>query len=110
MKDKVKTALVSLREAVEDHEAETEFSAVTVDLGDLKRLLRWAQNEAHVWFIGDRVGLTGARVPFNWLTQDMHGTVIEESHEDGRARVEWDSGPEDDNRVWMFHNEIKKLK
>jgi hypothetical protein len=112
MKEKTIASLRNLLEEVADHEAETSFSAVSVDLADLKRVLRWAQNSAYIWFVGDRVKRTGASVPYGWLEMGMEGTVISEDHGDGRARVEWDGGPEDDgeNRVWMFHNEIKKVK
>jgi hypothetical protein len=114
MKKKVKEALRGLLENVEDHEAETEFSAVSVDLGDLKRLLRWAQNSAYVWFEGDRVKLTGVRVPYDFLedgySEGLQGTVYADSEDDGTAIVEWDDAPEDLRRVRMFHNEIKKIK
>lgn len=110
MKDKAKKALKSLLADVKVHESETSYSAVEVDKEELKTLLRWAQNHAHVWFIGDRVKLTGVRVPFNWLTDDMLGTVVDESHEDGCAYVHWDGAPEDDRRVKMYHNEIKRVK
>lgn len=110
MKSKVKQALRSLLEDVADHEAETEFSAVTVDLGDLKTLMRWAQNTAYVWFEGDRVKWTGVRIPLDWMTADMLGTVLEDSGDDGTAYVEWDGAPEYNRRAKMFHNEIKRVK
>lgn len=109
MKSKVVKALKSLLDDVTDQDDET-YSVVMVDKADLKRVLRWAQNSAHIWFEGDRVKLTGVRVPFRWLEDDMEGTVIEESLEDGRAHVEWDGGPVGKNRVWMFHNEIKRVR
>lgn len=114
MKEKNIQALRSVLEDVKAHEAETDFSAVSVDLADLKRVLHWAQNNAHVWFKGDRVILTGASVPFDYLdnayAQGVQGTIVEESHEDGRARVQWDNQPLDAIPVWMFHNEIKKVR
>lgn len=110
MKDKNKAALKGLKDSLEQHEKETAYSGVEVDKEELRTLLRWAQNSAHIWFEGDRVKWTGARVPFNWIEEGMLGTVIIESHDDGKARVEWDGGPGDENRVWMFHNEIKLAK
>lgn len=112
MKKKNIDALKGLKESLEQHEKETAYSAVEVCKEELRTLLRWAQNSAHVWFEGDRVKWTGASVPYNWFEGEMLGTVIVESHDDGKARVEWDGGPEDDgeNRVWMFHNEIKLAK
>jgi len=111
MKNKVKQALKSLLEEVAVHESETQHSAVGVDLGDLKRVLRWAQNSAYVWFEGDRVVRTGVSVnEFPWLTRGMEGTALSDSDDGGRVRVEWDGGLDGNNRAMMFHNEIKKLK
>lgn len=110
MKEKTVKALRGLLKDVAKHEAESGGPDVTVDLADLKRVLRWAQNSAHVWFIGDRVILTGASVPFRWLEDTMVGTVVEESLEDGKAKVEWAGGPAGKNSVWMFHNEIRRVK
>jgi len=111
MKNKVKQALKSLLEDVAVHESETQYSAVEVDVTELKTLLRWAQNESYVWFEGDRVKRTGVgKTPFSWLEMGMEGTVLDDSGDDGTCRVEWDGGPEDENRVKMFHNEIKRLK
>ncbi len=110
MKSKVKQALRSLLEDVAVHDSETSYSAVEVDKEELKTLLRWAQNSAHVWFEGDRVKRTGASVPFDWLNTEMEGTVMGESDKGGSVRVEWDNGPEGDNRVVMYHNEIKRIK
>lgn len=110
MKDKTKQALKDLRETVADHEYEDRGSDVLVDLGDLKRLLRWAQNKDHTWLKGDRVKRTGARVPFNWMTEEHEGLVLEDSLEDGIALVEWDNAPDDQRRLKMYHNEIKLAK
>lgn len=111
MKDKVRNALKRLLENVADHEMEDRGSSVLVDLSDLKRLMRWAQNNAHVWFEGDRVTWTGASVgSMPWLRMGMLGTVLEDAGEDGIARVEWDGVPELHNRVRMYHNEIKRIK
>lgn len=110
MKDKTKKALKDLLENVSDHEMEDRGPDVLVDLEDLKRVLRWAQNSAHIWFEGDRVRLTGTRVPFSWLEEDTLGTVVGESHEDGCAYVHWDGAPDGEERIRMFHNEIKRIK
>lgn len=110
MKEKAKQALKCLLENVSEHEMEDRGSEVLSDIDDLKTLLRWAQNSAHIWFIGDRVKLTGARVPFNWLKGDTLGTVVGESHEDGCAYVHWDGAPDGEERIRMFHNEIKLAK
>lgn len=109
MKQKTRDALRGILKDVAKHEAEAGGPDVTVDLGELTRLLRWAQNKDHIWFKGDRVKWTGVSVPFGWLDEGMEGTVIGESHEDGRAHVEWNGGPENANRVWMYHNEIKRI-
>ena len=112
MKQKVKDALRSVLEDVKDHEAETEFSAVSVDLAELKLVLRWAQNNAHVWFEGDRVRTVGVKTPYSWLNVTegfVEGTVYNDSVE-GRVFVEWDNAPEAFRRVEMFHDEIKRVK
>jgi hypothetical protein len=110
VKDKTKKALKSLLADVAEHEMEDRGSHVLVNIGDLKTLTRWAQNKDHIWFLGDRVKLTGVRVPFRWLEGDALGTVVGESHEDGCAYVRWDSAPDGEQRVRMFHNEIKRVK
>lgn len=110
MKDKNKQALKGLLESLEQHEKDTTYFGVEVDKEELRTLLRWAQNSAHIWFIGDRVKLTGTRVPFNWLKDDTLGTVVGESHEDGCAYVDWDGAPDGEHRIRMFHNEIKLAK
>lgn len=113
MKSKVKDALKSVLDDVAKHEKEDGGPDVTVDLGDLKRLLRWAQNSASVWFEGDRVCLTGTRVPYDFLEdgyeRGIHGTVYMDSEDDGTAMVTWDNDPAE-QRVRMFHNEIKLVK
>lgn len=110
MKDKVKQAMRSLLEEVADHEAETDFSAVSVDLGDLKRVLRWAQNNAYVWFEGDRVKRTGdGRLGLDWMSHGMLGTVDDDSRDDGTCIVIWDGGPRHHRRMKMYHNEIKRV-
>lgn len=109
MKQKIREALKSVLKDVAKHEAEQGGPDVTVDLGELKRLLRWAQNNANVWFEGDRVEWTGATVgSMPWLRMDMLGTVVEDGGEDGIARVKWDGVPE--ISVRMYHNEIKLAK
>jgi len=114
MKDKTKKALKGLLESVKTHESETSYSAVEVDKEELRTLLRWAQNSAYVWFEGDRVKLTGVRIPYDFLedgySKGLQGTVYTDSEDDGTALVEWDDAPEDLRRVRMFHNEIKRTK
>lgn len=110
MNKKNRDALKGLVETLIIHEAETTYGAVEVDVDELKTLLRWAQDEAHHYFKGDRVTWTGARVPdAPWLYMGMEGTVISESDETQVCRVEWDGGPQDDgeNRIVMYHNEIR---
>lgn len=87
MKDSNKAALVGLRESLIQHEKETSYSGVEVDKEELRTLLRWAQNTAHIWFEGDRVEWTGVSVPYNWFEGEMLGTVIGESHE--KDRLVW---------------------
>ena len=110
MKDKVKQALKGILGDVRKHEAETEDSDVTVDLADLKRLLRWVQNDAHIWFNGDKVEWTGASIPFNWVTEESVGIVVEEGLDSGTPFVKWDTAPEHQEPIKMFHNEIKLVK
>lgn len=111
MKEKTKQALRGLLESVEQHEKETTYSAVEVDKDELKRLLRWAQNHAHVYFEGDQVEWTGARVrDMPWLVMGMTGTVLTDSYDDGTVRVEWEQGPEGFNRGLMYHNEYRRTK
>ncbi len=111
MKKKNRDAIKGLKEALEQHRKETTYGAVEVDIDELDTLLRWAQNKAHHYFEGDRVQETGTFVPdAPWLDNGMEGTVISESADDATCRVEWDGGPEDDNRIRMFHNEIKLAK
>lgn len=112
MKDKTRKALKGLLKHVAAEEAaDPAWPYVDgVNKEDLKRLMRWAQNESYAWFEGDRVELTGARVPFPWLEGEVQGTVLEDTGEDGIACVEWDGAPKDNKRVKMYHNEIKRVK
>jgi hypothetical protein len=109
LKKKNRNAIKGLKESLEQHEKETTYGAVEVDKEELRTLLRWAQNKSHHYFEGDRVKATGASVPFRWLEMDMEGTVIAESDDKSICRVEWEGGPADDgeNRVMMYHNEIR---
>lgn len=110
MKQKTRETLKSLLNDVAKHEREDGGPDVTVDLKDLKRLLRWAQNKDYVWFEGDRVERTGVRIPLGWMTDDMQGTVLEDSGDDSTVWVEWDGAPEHHRRVKMFHNEVRRVK
>lgn len=111
MKDKTKKALKSLLDHVKAEEAaDPAWPQVDgVSKEDLKTLLRWAQNNAHVWFEGDRLEWTGATVhDYPWLEMGVHGTAYLDS-QNGTVPVVWDNAPEGTGRVMMFHNEIKRV-
>lgn len=110
MKEKNKEALRELLENVKDHEEVSDFSAVSVDLKALKRLLRWSQDKAYVWFKGDRVKRTDTRTPFGWLKEGHEGIVLEDSTDEGTVMVEWDNAPDEYRKTMMYHNEIKLVK
>jgi hypothetical protein len=114
MKQSNKDALRGLLETLTQHEKETTYSGVEVDKEELRTLLYWAQNKAYVWFEGDRVKLTGTRVPYGFLDDGyalgLLGTVYADSEDDGTVHVEWDNAPEKYRRVRMFHNEVKLAK
>lgn len=108
MKKKNRDALKGLKESLEQHRKETTYGAVEVDVDELDTLLRWMQNKAHHYFVGDRVKSTGASTPYGWVHEDgVQGTVYAESDERSITWVEWDNAPEESRRVEMYHNEIR---
>lgn len=112
MNEKTRNALRNLQNDLSvTEDIDPEGDTLVTSREDLNRVLRWAQNSAHVWFFGDRVEWSGASVPYNFITKGIRGTVVEEdSEENGIAMVQWDGAPVQYDRVKMFHNEIKLAK